>query len=87
MPLVCVWTADCQSPDPDAVPLAPTARMNSQRCLVHTDAIVYAVEATVELTGEIYVVAQLSNNTMVNIFEQTLDSLRDLSKPEESNAS
>ena len=87
MPLVCVWTADCQSPDPDAVPPAPAARMNSQRCLVHTDAIVYAVEDKVELTGEVYVVAQLSNNTVVNIFEQTLDSLRDLSKPEEHNAS
>ena len=83
MPLIAVWTADCQSPDPDASPPTPAARMNSQRCLVHTDRIVYAVEAKVELTGEVYVVAQLSNNTVVNIFEQTLDSLRDLSKPED----
>jgi hypothetical protein len=77
MPLVCVWTADCQSPD-DA---SPTVRANSQRCLVHTDAIVYATEATVGLTGEVYVVAYLRNNTVVNIFEQTLDSLRELSQP------
>jgi hypothetical protein len=79
MPLICVWTADCQSPD-DA---SPTVRANSQRCLVHTDAIVYATEATVGLTGEVYVVAYLSNNTVVNIFEQTLDTLVVLSQPED----
>lgn len=77
MPLICVWTADCQSPDD----IAPAVRANSQRCLVHTDLISYAIEQTLAST-EVYVTAYLTNGTVVNIFEQTLDSILLLSKPE-----
>lgn len=77
MPLLCVWNADILSPDD----VAPPVRVNNRRCLIHTDQISFATEETLA-SGEVYVIAQMANQTTINIFEQTLDSILAQSKGE-----
>jgi hypothetical protein len=58
-----------------------TVRANSKRCGIWLEQIAYAEERAIT-SGEVYVFATLTNNTSIYIFEQTLDSLVVLSKPE-----
>jgi hypothetical protein len=74
--LAVVWTADVTSPD-DA---PPDARVKSKRCLVGLDHITYAETFSLAST-EVYVAAYLhGSDRVVDIFEQTLESIVALSK-------
>jgi hypothetical protein len=74
MPLIVVWTGDVVTDDTTQATTADVRK----RCAVHTDCIAYAEEQKLT-SGEVYVVASVAMpgaSYVVNIFEQSLDSLR-----------
>jgi hypothetical protein len=75
MPYVVVWTADIDQADENS----PAIRVNSRRCGIWLEQVAYAEERAIT-SGEVYVFATMTNDTTLYIFEQTLDSLRELSK-------
>jgi hypothetical protein len=85
MPFLVVWTATIDETVTDAStdpPAVLTVRAKSKRCGIWLEQIAYAEERTIS-SGEVYVFATMTNNTSIYIFEQTLDSLRELSQPED----
>jgi hypothetical protein len=74
MPLIVVWTGDVVADDTTQA----TSANERTRCAVHTDHIAYATEKSLT-SGEVYVEASVAlpgAGYVLNIFEQTLDSLR-----------
>jgi hypothetical protein len=77
LPFIVVWTASVDKDDATGV---TTRGGDNKRYGLHTEQIMGAEEDTLT-SGEVYVIAYTPTYTL-NIFEQTLDSLRELDKAE-----